>query len=100
MVALVIDIVRTSVYASSFDYVKLGENWLTISLSLAAALVGAISGKLYLKKIKLDSLNRIVAIGMLIFGLTLALGILEKNDKKGDQKTVQIQAENTHITRT
>lgn len=76
MVALVIDVVRTSVYVASFDYVALSESWLLIVLSLIAALVGAITGKLYLKKIKLDLLNIIVAIAMLVFGVTLAGGIL------------------------
>jgi uncharacterized membrane protein YfcA len=76
MVALVIDVVRTSVYATSFNYVELSESWLLIVVSLIAALVGAITGKLFLKKIKLDLLNLIVAIAMLVFGITLAGGIL------------------------
>ncbi|MDG1913952.1 MAG: sulfite exporter TauE/SafE family protein [Crocinitomix sp.] len=76
VVALVIDVVRTSVYAISFDYAALGESWVLIVMSLIAALVGAITGKLFLKKIKLDLLNIIVAIAMLVFGVTLAGGIL------------------------
>lgn len=78
VVALVIDVVRTSVYATSFDYEKLSQNWLFIVISLCAALTGAITGKFFLKKIKLEALNRVVAVAMLLFGFTLAMGILEK----------------------
>lgn len=77
VVALVIDVVRTTIYFSSFDFTLIGHEWIFILISLVAALVGAISGKFFLKKIKLDSLNRIVAIAMFIFGLTLAAGILD-----------------------
>ncbi|NOQ74991.1 MAG: TSUP family transporter [Crocinitomix sp.] len=76
MVALVIDVVRTSVYATSFDYGAISESWLLILASLIAALVGAITGKVFLKKIKLEMLNLVVAIAMLVFGVTLAGGIL------------------------
>ncbi|MFT5821402.1 MAG: putative membrane protein YfcA [Crocinitomix sp.] len=76
MVALVIDVVRTSVYATSFDYGAISHNWLLILTSLIAALVGAITGKVFLKKIKLEMLNLVVAIAMLVFGITLAGGLL------------------------
>ncbi len=76
VVALLIDIVRTSVYFSTFDFVRLQESWILILFSLIAALIGAVTGKIFLKKIKLNTLNRIVSIAMLIFGVTLASGIL------------------------
>ncbi len=78
VVALLIDIVRTSVYFSNFDFVILKEGWGYIAIALIAALGGAISGKMFLKKVKLEKLNQIVAIAMFVFGITLAIGILNK----------------------
>ena len=76
MVALVVDVVRTTVYATNYDSAQLSDNWKLILCSLIAALIGAVTGKLLLKKIKLDLLNLVVGIAMLVFGVILALGIL------------------------
>jgi uncharacterized membrane protein YfcA len=75
VVALTIDIVRSSVYFSDLSKVD-NINWRFVLISLIAALLGAISGRYFLQKIKLDTLNIIVSIGMLVFGITLALGVL------------------------
>lgn len=93
VVALLIDIVRTSVYFSTFDFSELSGGWYLIGISLLAALVGAITGKLFLKKIKLNTLNLIVSIAMLIFGLTLALGFLDRDEEKSDQTALQGEAQ-------
>ena len=77
VIALTIDIVRSSVYFPNLD-IELSDKWIYILISLVAALIGAISGKYFLKKIKLDTLNIIVSIAMLLFGLTLALGFINK----------------------
>lgn len=77
VVALTIDIVRSSVYFTNLD-IEFSNKWIYILVSLIAALAGAISGKYFLKKIKLNTLNVIVSIAMLLFGLTLALGFINK----------------------
>jgi len=77
VVALTIDIVRSSVYFTNLD-IEFSNKWTYILISLIAALVGAISGKYFLKKIKLNTLNVIVSIAMLLFGLTLALGFINR----------------------
>ncbi len=76
LVALVIDVARTSVYVVNIDYIAISEEWMLIAGSLIAALAGAITGKYFLKKMHFETLNRIVGMAMLIFGLTLALGLL------------------------
>jgi uncharacterized membrane protein YfcA len=93
VVALVIDVSRTAVYAFNLDYTLIGEQWKWILVSLLAALVGAITGKYFLKKIKFKTLNRIVAIAMLIFGLTLALGLLTKHEQAGNKTALQTEAQ-------
>lgn len=100
VVALLIDIVRTGVYFSTYDFSLLSDSWHLIVFSLAAALVGAVSGKFILKKIKLDTLNRTVSIAMLLFGLTLAIGLLNKDDKEGDSGGIQESAETAYTTGT
>ncbi len=91
LVALVIDISRATVYAFNLDYTLISEQWVWILVSLLAALAGAITGKYFLKKIKLVTLNRIVAIAMLIFGLTLSLGLLTKHEQAGNQTNLQAE---------
>jgi len=75
VVALTVDVVRSSVYFSDLSKVA-HINWFFVGISLSAALFGAISGRYFLQKIKLNTLNLIVSIGMLVFGLTLAMGFL------------------------
>jgi uncharacterized membrane protein YfcA len=77
VVALTIDIVRSSVYFTNLD-IKFSDKWTYILISLIAALIGAVSGKYFLKKIKLNILNVLVSIAMLLFGLILALGFINK----------------------
>ena len=76
-VALLIDVARTTTYYFTNDFSILSDKWGVICLSLVAALIGAITGKFFLKKIKLEKLNQIVAIAMLAFGVVLASGVLE-----------------------
>ncbi|WP_027421168.1 sulfite exporter TauE/SafE family protein [Crocinitomix catalasitica] len=76
VVALAIDIVRSTIYFTSDDIQNVTLPWNWIVLSLIAAFAGAITGKFLLKKIKLKSLNLIVSIAMISFGLVLIFGIL------------------------
>ncbi|MBK6527291.1 MAG: TSUP family transporter [Crocinitomicaceae bacterium] len=78
VIALAVDISRTSHYFSSFDLEVLKANWLILLSSLLAAFVGAITGKYFLKKIDLKILTYVIAIAMMIFGLALAGGFLQK----------------------
>jgi hypothetical protein len=77
VIALIIDVVRTSVYFSDLSKTEYID-WTLVGISLSAALVGAISGKYFLQKMKLETLNLVVSIAMLIFGVALALGFLNK----------------------
>ena len=78
VIALIIDVVRTSVYFTTYEFGALADEWHLVVYSLGAALVGAISGKLLLKKIKIKGLTIFVSIAMLVFGLALALGLLNR----------------------
>jgi len=78
VIALVVDIVRTPFYFIDQKATLIWDDWLLIIIAISAAIVGAILGKLLLKKIKLKTLNLTVGIAMLIFGLLLAGGILNQ----------------------
>lgn len=75
-IALIIDVVRTPIYFFRNDVGELSSEWKFITIGLLAALLGAITGKYFLKKIKFRTLNLIVAIAMLLFGTALIVGII------------------------
>ncbi len=76
IVALVVDIVRIPTYFSEVNLSDLSDGYTYIAIALGAALMGAITGKILLKKIKIRALNLIVSIAMIVFGLALISGIL------------------------
>lgn len=76
IVALAVDIVRTPIYLSKFDFSLLQDGWIYIAVALTAALVGAISGKMFLKKMKMKLINWLVSTAMILFGLALILGFI------------------------
>ena len=78
VIALTVDVVRTGVYFSSFDLMTLKINWLIILLPLLAALIGAITGKYFLKKMNWNMMTVVIGISMFVFGIALAAGFLSK----------------------
>jgi hypothetical protein len=78
VIALVIDFVRIPVYFRETNLRELQAEWPIIALSILSAVFGAIIGKLVLKKVEFDLLTIFISLGMIIFGLALALGFLER----------------------
>lgn len=78
VIALAIDLSRSVNYFSTFDSTLLLSNWVLLSCSLAAALIGAITGKYFLKKMDFKILTYLIAVSMIIFGILLAAGMLNK----------------------
>jgi hypothetical protein len=76
IVALTVDIVRTPMYFKNIDVSEIAGGWQYLLIALLAALIGAITGKFFLKKMKLRFLNLSVSIAMIIFGIVLIFGIL------------------------
>lgn len=92
VVALIVDVVRLSVYSSKYEVSALEGSWYYIAIALGAALLGAITGKLLLKKMKMKFLTNFISIAMIVFGIALCSGILENsNEEKGDQTTIQAE---------
>jgi uncharacterized membrane protein YfcA len=78
VVALAVDIVRSAVYFSKYKLSELEEGWHFIVIALISALVGAILGKFLLKKIKMRFLTNFISIAMIVFGVALVAGWLNK----------------------
>jgi uncharacterized protein len=76
VIASLVDFTRLSVYASRFTSAKLNENITLLLSATLAAIAGAYSGKLLLHKVKLKSIQLIVAIMLIIISLSLGSGLI------------------------
>lgn len=76
VIALAVDIARSTEYFISMDYGMIRANMHLIGASLFAAFAGAVTGKYFLKKIDLKVLTVLIAIAMITFGLALAAGFI------------------------
>ncbi|MCH8903611.1 MAG: sulfite exporter TauE/SafE family protein [Bacteroidetes bacterium] len=75
-IASVIDITRISVYFTKMSDIDISGNILTLSVAVGAAFVGAVIGKLLLKKITLGFVQITVMIMIILLGIALGLGLL------------------------
>ncbi len=78
VIALVIDFTRIPMYLNKTPLSALQDQWPIIILSIGSAIAGAVIGKIVLKKIEFDILTKFISIGMIIFGLALGFGLLDK----------------------
>ncbi|MFD1550708.1 sulfite exporter TauE/SafE family protein [Putridiphycobacter roseus] len=78
VIALIIDLARTPIYFTNFELNGLKDQWLIIVIAIGSAITGAIIGKIFLKKVAFNLLTILISIGMIIFGLALIGGFLEK----------------------
>ena len=77
-VAMIVDVVRLTVYSQKYKLHTLQDSWQYVIIALSAALLGAITGKLLLKKMKMKFLTNFISIVMIAFGLALSAGFLNK----------------------
>lgn len=78
VIALAVDLVRTPIYFRDKYSPDFWNHSHIMIFSLGAAFAGAIMGRLILKKMKLKTLTKSVSIAMIIFGILLSLGFLNK----------------------
>lgn len=76
VIACFIDFTRLSVYATRFGNVGLGEHMELVVAASISAICGALLGKKLLKKITIQSLQRFVAILLIIISIALILGLI------------------------
>ncbi len=75
-IASLIDLSRMSVYSISLSKQLLGENLHLIIFATCTAFLGAYAGNVWLKKVTIDLVQRIVAVSLVLFALALGSGLL------------------------
>jgi uncharacterized membrane protein YfcA len=76
VIACFVDFTRLSVYASRFSASNLHENTTLLISATLSAIVGAVIGRILLKKITLRYIQIIVAIMLFIISIVLGMGII------------------------
>lgn len=76
LIASFVDFTRLSVYASRFDAANLQENIPLLLSATLSAIIGAVVGKKLLKKITLKSMQRVVAVMLILIALGLGFGFI------------------------
>jgi len=75
-IALLIDISRIPIYFSNFKLQDFFNGFEHSIVALTTALIGAIVGKQFLQKIKINSLYKLVGICLIVFSIFFAVGII------------------------
>ena len=75
-IALIVDISRIPIYFSNFIFQDLYNGLETSIVAISTALIGAIIGKKFLKKIKLNSLYKVVSICLILFSIAFGAGFI------------------------
>ncbi len=76
IIACMIDVSRMSVYFTNISKVKDSLNFNLIFTATLAAFVGVYSGNKLVKKITINTIQKIVAIMIIVFAIGLGLGII------------------------
>lgn len=75
-IACFIDLTRLGIYWQNLRDIELKENSTLLFVALGAAFIGAIAGKLLLKKITLTFVHIVVAVLISAIGILLGLGLI------------------------
>ena len=76
VIACLVDTIRISTYAMSFDFAVLEESLGLIGLATLSAFGGALIGKRLLEKITISFIQNLVGILMILISILLFLGVL------------------------
>jgi len=76
VIAVLIDITRISVYAVYFQNRLIASNWLLIVSAIFAAVIGALVGAKFMKRITLKTVQYIVGVMLIILGIFMCAGVI------------------------
>lgn len=75
-IACVVDVARMSIYALTFNFTTIKQNYSIIIIAVLAAFVGALIGNKLLKKTTLGFLKWFVTVFMILIALLMMLGLI------------------------
>ncbi len=75
-IACIIDVSRLSVYAEKWRVGQSDFDWYLVGAATLAAFVGAYFGNRMLKKTTIESVQKLVAVSLILFGVLMISGIL------------------------
>lgn len=75
-IACCIDVARLTVYSTDLIHTDWENSYILVGTSITAAILGALVGNYYLKKVDIGWIKKITALGIIIMGLAILLGII------------------------
>ena len=75
-IACLIDITRLSLYYKHFLNETVSNQWFLLLIATLSAFVGAYFGNKLLKKVTIESVQKIVAFALIVFAIVFGLGII------------------------
>ncbi|MDZ4709007.1 MAG: sulfite exporter TauE/SafE family protein [Saprospiraceae bacterium] len=75
-IACIVDIARLTMYSTDLSLVSGQSSYLLVAVSVTAAIVGAVVGNQFLKKVDINLVKKITATGIIIMGLAIMAGII------------------------
>ena len=76
LIACMIDLSRMSIYFTNISKVKDTLNWNLVFIATLAAFIGVYFGNKLVKKITINTIQKIVAFMIIVFAMALGLGII------------------------
>ena len=75
-IACLIDVTRISLYYTRFASENVFREWRFLLVATFSAFVGAYFGAKLLKKVTIESVQKIVALGLIVFAILFGLGVI------------------------
>lgn len=76
IIAVMVDLVRLSVYGLNFSISKESIDWTLVSYACLSAFLGAFLGKKFIQKITIESIQKLVSIFLISIAVTMIIGLI------------------------
>lgn len=74
IIAVMVDLVRLSVYGLNFSIRKEDIDWVLVSYACLSAFLGAFLGKKFIHKVTIESIQKLVSIFLIIVAVSMIIG--------------------------
>jgi uncharacterized membrane protein YfcA len=76
VIAVMVDLARLTVYGWNYSTTTSSIDWLMVTFATLSAFLGAYIGKKFIKKVTITFISRMVALLLIIIGLSLMTGLI------------------------